>query len=561
MTRSTIRTRPVLRPVLAPVLASVLASMTALALAACGGGFSSEQADDGGGSTDGGADGETLIIGNINPVASFNPINQTDVGGQWANEFVLDSLLDQPELLEFTPELATSFETEDNQTYTVTLNPDATWSDGEPVTSADVAFTLNLIANPDSLTALGTSISSLEGVDPVTGKLPAGETEIPGVTVVDEQTIELRTAQPVDPNYIYEIIGSRLLILPAHHLADIPPAEFGESEFAQLPDVTSGPYTFASYTDDVSIEYAARTDYYEGTPEIPNVAVRIMPAANLAGDLQAGAIHMNSGGGIGNIPVQDLATVEGLDNVTTRLDPTLGVQFIEFNTETVPEVEVREAMAHAINREQIVDQLLQGNGEIVDGPYTSQSPYLDTDLEQITYDPDLARELLEGTDFDEETTLRFVVPTGNAIREQSADIILQNLEAVGFTVEQTNVDFPTLLTMADDGDYDMLLIGNTFNIDPDVTFMYGSQGSSNYTGYSSDVADELLAEGKSEPDTAAREEIYAELQAVLQEDLPQLGLYSDSAASVVSNDVAVGGAAPFWRGTLANLPLWSFGAQ
>lgn len=179
MTRSTIRTRPVLRPVLAPVLASVLASMTALALAACGGGFSSEQADDGGGSTDGGADGETLIIGNINPVASFNPINQTDVGGQWANEFVLDSLLDQPELLEFTPELATSFETEDNQTYTVTLNPDATWSDGEPVTSADVAFTLNLIANPDSLTALGTSISSLEGVDPVTGKLPAGRPRSP----------------------------------------------------------------------------------------------------------------------------------------------------------------------------------------------------------------------------------------------------------------------------------------------------------------------------------------------------------------------------------------------
>jgi peptide/nickel transport system substrate-binding protein len=541
--------------------AASAAVVVVLTLAACGGGFSEGQADDGGGSAGSGAAGETLIIGNINPVASFNPINQTDVAGQWANEFALDSLLDQPEPLEFTPELATSFETEDNQTYTITLDPEATWSDGEPVTSADVAFTLNLIAHPESVTSLGTSISSLDGVDPVTGKLPEGETEIPGVTVVDEQTVELRTAQPVDPNYIYEIIGSRLFILPAHHLEDIPPAEFGESEFAQLPDVTSGPYTFTNYTKDVSIEYAAREDYYEGTPKIPSVAIRIMPASNLAGDLQAGAIQMNSGGGIGNIPVQDLATVEGLDNVTTRIDETLGVQFIEFNVETIPDVEVRRAMAHAINRDQIVDQLLQGNGQIVDGPYTSQSPYLDTGLEPLAYDPDLARELLADTDFDEDTTLRFVVPTGNAIREQSADIILQNLQAVGFKVEQTNVDFPTLLTMAGEGDYDMLLIGNTFNLDPDVTFMYGSQGSSNYTGYSSDRVDALLAEGKSEPDTEARTEIYHELQAIFQEDLPQLGLYSDHTASVVSKDVTEGGPTPFWRGSLANVPTWTFGAS
>ncbi|WP_165362727.1 ABC transporter substrate-binding protein [Promicromonospora panici] len=538
--------------------AALPASVVVLALAACGGGFSEGQAD-GGASAGSGADGESLVIGNINPVASFNPINQTDVAGQWANEFVLDSLLDQPEPLQFAPELATSIDTEDNQTYTVHLDPEATWSDGEPVTSADVAFTLNLIAHPASVTSLGTSISSLDGVDPVTGKLPEGETEIPGVTVVDEQTVELRTAQPVDPNYISEIIGSRLFILPAHHLEDVPPADFGESGFAQLPDVTSGPYTFADYTKDVSIEYTAREDYHEGTPEVPSIAVRIMPAANLAGDLQAGAIHMNSGGGIGNIPVQDLATVEGLDNVTTRIDETLGVQFIEFNVETIPDVDVRRAMAHAINREQIVDQLLQGNGQIVDGPYTSQSPYVDTDLEPLGYDPDLSRELLDGTDFDEDTTLRFVVPTGNAIREQSADIILQNLEAVGFEVEQTNVDFPTLLTMADAGDYDMLLIGNTFNIDPDVTFMYGSQGSSNYTGYSSERVDELLAQAKSEPDTDARAEIYDELQAIWQEDLPQLGLYSDHAASVVSNRVAEGGAAPFWRGSLADVPRWSLG--
>ncbi|MFC7405635.1 ABC transporter substrate-binding protein [Georgenia alba] len=544
------------RPVLAAASAAAL-----LALTACGGGFSEQQAEDQGDQGQGGGGGETLVIGTINPPASFDPINQTDVGGQWANQFVLDTLLNQPEPLEFTPELAEEFGTEDNQTFTFTLNPDATWSDGEPITAEDVVFTLNLIAHPESLTSRGANISTLTGVDGATGKLPDGETEIPGLVAVDEQTVQFETKAPVDPNYIYEMIGSTIPVLPEHHLADVPPADFGESEFAQLPDVTSGAYTYTSYTDDVSIEYAANEDYYRGAPQIPSIAMRIMPAANLAGDLQAGAIHMNSGGGIGNIPVQDMPTVEGLENVTTSIDPTIGFQTMMFNLQTVEDVNVRQAIAHAVNREQIVDQLLRGNGEIIDGPYTSQSPYLDEGLETTQYDPDRARELLEETDFDENTTLRFVVPTGNAIREQSADIILQNLQDVGFTVEQSNFDFPTVQGMAQNGEFDLLLMGYTFNVDPDMSALYSSQGQYNYMGYENPRVDELLDQGKAEPDPEARQEIYAELQRIWQEDMPILTTYSDHATSVVSNELEVGGAAPFWPGTLTDLPEWHFGTQ
>lgn len=537
------------------------AAAAAVTLAACGGGLSEEQPDSTDDTGGGGAgSGQALVIGTINPPASFNPINQTDVGGQWANEFLFERLLVQPEALNFQPALADSFESEDSQNYTITLNPDATWSDGEPVTAEDVAFTLNLIAHPDSLTHLGSNISALEGVDAVTGKLPEGETEIPGVNVVDELTVELTTKAPVDQNYVFELLGTRISILPEHHLGDIPPAEFGDSDFATLPDLFSGPYTLENYTEGVSIEYAARDDYFRGGPEIDSVVVRIMPAANLAGDLQAGAIHMNTGGGIGNIPVNDVGTVEALENVTTRIDPTLGVQFVYFNVENVSDVEIRQAVAQAINREQIVDQLLQGRGEIVDGVYSSQHPYLDTDLPLIEYDPDAASDLLEGSSYDG-SPIRLLVPTGNLVREQSANIIVQNLEAIGLNVEQSNVDFPTLLSMAQSGDYDMLLVGNSFNVDPDMTPMLGSEGASNYMNYASAENDDLLARGAAEPDPEVRFEIYSELQALWQHDLPYFSLYSDHAASVVSNEIAVGGPAPFWRGSLADLNQWAFGAQ
>ncbi|WP_454858289.1 ABC transporter substrate-binding protein [Promicromonospora soli] len=560
MSRSTVHPRravPSRVPTRAPAVVGSTVALT-LALAACGGGFSSEQAADADGDAAGSSAGDTLVIGTINPPASFDPINSTDVGGQWANQFVLDTLLNQPEPLEFTPELATSFETEDNQTFTISLNPDATWSDGEPIVADDVVFTLNLIAHPDSITARGGNISTLDGVDGATGKLPDGETEIPGLVATDEHTVEFRTKEPVDPNYIYEMIGTSINILPAHHLADVAPADFGESEFARLPDVTSGAYTYANYTEDVSVEYAANEDYYLGAPQIPNVAMRIMPAANLAGDLQAGAIHMNSGGGIGNIPVQDIGTVEALENASTSIDPTIGFQTMMFNLETLPDPDVRQAIAHAINRDQIVDQLLRGHGETIDGPYTSQSPYLDPDLEVTSYDPDLARDLLADADA-EDKTLRFVVPTGNAIREQSADIILQNLEAVGFTVEQSNFDFPTVQSMAREGEFDLLLMGFTFNVDPDMSALYSSSGAFNYMGYDNPRVDELLAQGKAEPDPAAREDIYHELQAIWQEDMPIMTTYSDYATSVVSNELTEGGAAAFWPGTLADLPQWQLG--
>ncbi len=540
------------------IQSAAFVAAVSLGLAACGGGFSEEQAEESDQEQDGGSSGQALVIGTINPPASFNPINQTDVGGQWANEFILDSLLVQPSPLNFQPSLADSFDTEDNQTFTISLNPDANWSDGEPFTAEDVAFTLNLVAHPDSLTAVGTNISALDGVDSVTGKLPEGESEIPGVTIIDDHTLELRTQDPVDPNLIYELIGSRLLLVPEHHLSDIEPSEFGESDFAQMPDVTSGPYTVENYSEGTSIEFTARDDYYRDGPLIDDIVVRMMPASNLAGDLQTGAIHMNSGGGIGNIPIRDLSTVEGLDNVTSRMDETLGVQFIYFNTDKITDQQMRQAIAHSINREQIVDQLLEGNGEIVDGPYTSQSPYLDTGLEPLAYDPDMAESMLEDSEYDGET-LEFLVPTGNAVREQSAAIMVQNFEAIGLSVEQSNVDFPTLLSMARAGDYDMLLIGNTFNVDPDMRFMLGSQGSSNYMFYDSDEVDGLLADGVTEPDPAERERIYHELQAIWQEELPLFGLYSDNNAAVVSNDLAVGGPAEFWRGSLANLPEWSFG--
>jgi peptide/nickel transport system substrate-binding protein len=501
--------------------------------------------------------GDTLYIGTVNPPASFNPINQADIAGQWAVRFAMDPLLDQPEPLKFVPKLADSIESKDSKTFTVKLHAGAKWSDGKPITAKDVVFTLNLIANRDSLTTLGGNITALTGVD-ATGKLPKGQTAVPGLKAIDDSTVVFNTKTPTDPNYVKEMIGTKVIIVPEHVLGGIAPAKVDDSKFAQLPDVTSGPYKFTKYTQNASIEYAADPDYYLGAPKISKVIVKIMPAANLAGELQTQSIMVNSGGGIGNIPFQDLKTVEGLRDVNTKVNPTIGFQTIQFNVKTFPDPRLRLGLAHAINRQQILDQLLLGNGEIVDGPYTSQSPYLDKDLKNLTYDPVLAKKLLTDAGWDFSRKINFVVPTGNKIRERSADIMLQNFKAIGLNVVQTNYDFPTTLAKARKKDHDMVLMGLNFNIDPDVSNMYASKGSFNLTGYSSPQSDALLDAGKSEANTTARHKIYNDLQKLWQTDLPVLTLYSDHAVASTSKSLAVGGAAPFWNGSLANVGQWAF---
>jgi peptide/nickel transport system substrate-binding protein len=505
----------------------------------------------------GGGGGDTLYVGTVNPPASFNPINQSDVGGQFAVRFAMDTLLDQPEPLKFVPKLAESIESKDNKTFTVKLHAGAKWSDGQPITAKDVVYTINLIANRDSLTTLGGNVTALTGVD-ATGKLPKGQAAVPGLTAPDDTTVVFTTKTAVDPNYVKEMIGTKVVIMPEHVLAKTAPAQIDDSKFAQLPDVTSGPYKFTKYTQNASIEYAANPDYYGGAPKIAKLIMKIMPASNLAGELQTGSIMMNSGGGIGNIPFQDLKTVQAFKDVTTKVNPTIGFQTIQFNVKTFADPRMRAGLAHAINRKQIVDELLLGNGEVIDGPYTSQSPFLDKSLKTFSYDPVLAKKLLTEAGWDFSRKINFVVPTGNKIRERSADILLQNFKAIGLNVVQTNYDFPTTLAKARAKDHDMVLMGLTFNIDPDVSNMYSSTGSFNLTGYNSPESDKLLLAGKSEAKTAARHQTYNQLQALWQADMPVLTLYSDHAVAATNKSVAVGGATSFWPGTVANIGQWAF---
>lgn len=495
---------------------------------------------------------DTLYVGVTNPMGNISPINAAGVSTRWVQRLYFDTLLEMTSPLEFQAKLADSFETTDNQNYTIKLNQDATWTDGTPITADDVVFTLNLFANPEVETT-GLYLTSLEGVDE-SGKLESG-TEIPNLVAVDDKTFTFKTKSPMDPNYVKEMIGTNIFVQPKHVVESIAIDELAGSNAFNKPSVTSGPYKFIDYVQDSYLELAANDTYYRGEPEIPAVFIRVMSATNLATELQTGGVTMNASGGIGEISISDIEMVQNVEGLDVTVQPAWTNQFMYYNTERFDE-NIRLAMSHAVNRDTIVDNLLQGNAEVTNGPYTSASPYMDEELEPLAYDPELAKDYIAKSDYDMADPIELMVPTGNKVREQSANLIEQDLEAVGFTVEQVTYDFPTTLEKAKLGDYDLYLGGISVPVDPDLTSYFGSTGSSNYTQLKSPEIDALLEQGKSETDSTKRTAIYNEFQKLMQEQAPMLPLYSQNDI-VIKNDSLNGGINEFWAGSLYNLQDWT----
>lgn len=537
-------------------------------LAACGDNADvpdPEDAADGGGTEAGEdvpevdeGDGSTLMIGLTNAPDSFNPFYRPGVAGTWIQRFFYDSILLMPTADSFEPGLA-SMTTEDNQVFTIEVSADANWSDGEPVTANDIAFTLNTIADPGVETTLGNSVAMIEGADS-SGTLEEGLDELTGVEVIDEKTLTVTTKSPVDLAYISEFLGFNVLVVPEHVFGELEIGDIPNSEAATQPTVFSGAYEFVEYDNDNYVHLTANEDYHKGAPEIDTIYARIMDGTALITEFQAGNLHMAAGGGIGMVPVQDVGLLEDIDGLIVEENPSFNGQYMVINNEKFDNPQVRQAFAYALNREVTVDSLLEGRGEVIASTYSSASPYKDDDLEPLPYDPELAREMLEEAGFDFDTPLEFVVPTGNAVRQQNGNLIEQWFEEIGVSVNQSNYDFPTWLAMAQDLDYDIGLMGWGHTVDPNISSYVQTGAPSNNMGVADPVIDDLLEQGSAGTDFDSRFSIYAELQQHLQDEMPIVPLYSDSQFGV-KVDYLNGGIKEYWAGSLYDVHEWTLDPQ
>ena len=187
--------------------------------------------------------------------------------------------------------------------------------------------------------------------------------------------------------------------------------------------------------------------------------------------------------------------------------------------------DIRHAISLAINRQVIVDQLLQGQGRVAIGPLPEDHKYYDTSL-KVEYDPEKAKEMIEAAGWDANRELEVLVSTGNEVREKSAILIQQDLQKIGIKTRIQTLDFPTLLSNARNGEYDLCFIGSAGSVDPSESVPNVTAGYMNNFTQLSDPTLGLLGEaGAKEITFEARKEAYDRYQQELFKQMPMAFLY------------------------------------
>jgi peptide/nickel transport system substrate-binding protein len=538
-----------------------------------------------------------LLISLLSEPKTFNYLISTESPSVFG--FIYEGLISENGLTgEIEPALAESWEvSEDAQRIVFTLREGLQWSDGEPLTADDVVFTYNdLYFNED----IPTSIRDV---------LRIGDAGVlPTVRKLDQRRIEVLSPEPFAPL----LRNMSLYILPAHSLRELVTTKNSEGEPLFISAlgtdtnpaeiVGSGPYQIASYTTSQRIIFRRNPNYWrrdsQGNPQpyIERIVWQIVESTD-------NSLVQFRSGGLDLLSLQPdyfslLKREEQRGNFTIyKGGPAPGTSFFAFNLNQgkrngVPlvdptksrwfnTVEFRQAVAHAIDRQKMINNTFQGLGQLQNSPISVQSPYFispEEGLPVYDYNLDKSRELLlragfqynaEGQLLDAEgNRVRFTMITnsGNKVREAMGAQIKQDLSRIGIQVDFAPLAFNTLLNkLNSDLNWECYLLGLTGGVEPNSgANVWLTEGRSHRFNQAAQpgqppiegrvVSDwekqieQLYIRGAQTADEAERRAIYAESQIITQQYLPFIYLVNPLTLTAVRDRIqnvkfsALGGA-------------------
>jgi len=427
------------------------------------------------------------------------------------------------------PDLSNSWGISRNgDVYNFSLRPDAFWHDGEPVTSDDLVFTVNLLKDPDF---------------PVPLDIANFWKEIE-VEALDERTIQFRLPEAFAPFLDYLDFG----ILPSHLLQGLTSQEIVDDPF-NLQPVGSGPFQFEqlilSDNQITGVLLKKNPNYYGDQVFFDQVEFRYFLNSEAAWEsYTAGEIQ-----GIGEITpeiLEEALADQGLNVYTSRLPQMTLVLLNLDNPGTVffQEVELRKALLHGINRQYLVDHINHGQAIIADGPIFPKTwAYLEG-LSRYEFDPELAIEIIRdlGYTYPVEGGLTRTSPDGDRLEvnlifpdddyhTQIAQAIQGNWAALGFDVSLEALPYEELIVdRLDKRDYEAALVDLNLTSMPDpdpYPFWHQTQatGGQNYSMWNDRQASEYLEQARIIMDIVERGHLYRNFQVRFFDQLPALPLY------------------------------------
>jgi peptide/nickel transport system substrate-binding protein len=418
---------------------------------------------------------------------------------------------------------------EDGKTYTFFLREGVTWHDGTPFTADDIIFSMDAQANPET----GSSYTS------------TFVNTVASYKKIDDLTVEL-VATHVFAQVVF--LGSMYAPAMAKHIwENVPVADWATDPGSTGEDpsrvIGTGPLTFVELnTSDAVARFAPYENYYDQKPVFEEFIFQPWPDETSAIEaLRAGQIDFYE-----NVPPADVESLQAEDSLDVALYDTYSFGFYGTNldpekTTLFQDVKTRQAMAYAIDRQSIVDNIQLGFAEVAQGsqPVLSIAYAPDQITTHYNYDPEKAKQLLADagwadSDGDgvleldgEKFEFEIMYGSGSATSDQIVAYIQEVWAAVGIKATPSPVDFSAVLVPAitENFNYQLAFLGFNWDATGDQSAMFSSdqyKTGFNFMKYSNPEVDELNKKANETIDPDARREALIEAANLVNEDLPVL---------------------------------------
>jgi peptide/nickel transport system substrate-binding protein len=413
---------------------------------------------------------------------------------------------------EVIPQLAENWEiSEDGKTYTFFLRKDAKFHDGSPVTSAAVEYSFR------------------RAID--VGKSAAGifskVIDENSFEIVDDHTIKIKLVKPFGP--FIKALGTVFGNILNPNLADNHGEDLGETYLADK-EVGSGPYILESWDRGQKLVLKANENYWGGAPTMKTVNINIVPEPSTARlMLEKGELDLLDDTMISPDVIKEMDGKNGVEIVSA---PGFQIDYFPMNMTQKPldNKLVRQAIAHAINYDVIIDNVFLGNGERIGGIVPKGMFGYNDGVKEYDYNLDKAKALLKEAGQEGGFTVEMAISENNEVRRNIAVMLQSDLAKIGVTVDIKTYAWPTFLDLVTSGKHDFGLVAWTPDYaDPDYNLWYFAHSSSKGPGfnlafYDNKRIDELLELARKSVDDAERDAAYKEIQAIMAEDVPYIFL-------------------------------------
>jgi peptide/nickel transport system substrate-binding protein len=400
------------------------------------------------------------------------------------------------------PDLAEKWDNPDEKTWVFHLRQGVKFHDGSDLTASDVKYTYESVLDPTFNSPFRSFYLSVDKVD-----------------ATDNNTVTFTLKEPFAPFLSYMDLGI------------VPQAAASKPDFSTKP-IGTGPFKVDTWNTGDSIDLSPFDAFYAGRANLDRLRVKVVP------DNSARVVALESGDlDFVQSPLspQDVAREQSAAKLRVDRTPAAGYTYVNLNTADpiLADKNVRQALAHLVNKQQIIDTIYKGIGKPANGPIVPGMWAYSADIPSYDFSPDKAKQLLEdagwkagadGVRTKDGQKLSLVVRTHSEDpdRKQLIQVLQSEFQNVGIEATTNTVEFPALFQDVQDGKYQVSVIGWLNLQDPDrATFrQFTIDGSANYGKYRNDQVDSLLKQARTTLDQTKAKTLYTDAVKQIVDDAP-----------------------------------------